>query len=211
MSTLTVPNSFAGGENRSAAELNANFDEIENWANGNIDKANLSAALQALLIPSGSIVATGGSAAPTGWLMCEGQAVSRATYADLFTALGTSYGVGDGTTTFNLPNLKGRVPVGRDAAVLPFDTLGETGGHKDLHNHSHPATTTLNQKFPVPQANATENWVGIKANDTPGGTHTVAAVLNTNSVTGASQTGATGDGNGQNLQPYQVVNYMIKT
>jgi microcystin-dependent protein len=52
------------------------------------------------------------SEAPTGWFLCEGQAVSRTTYGSLFTVLGTTYGAGDGTTTFNLPDLRGRVPMG---------------------------------------------------------------------------------------------------
>ncbi|HEX5676413.1 MAG TPA: phage tail protein, partial [Alcanivorax sp.] len=51
---------------------------------------------------------------PNGWLFCDGRAVSRTTYAALFTAIGTKYGAGDGSTTFNLPDLRGRVPAGRD-------------------------------------------------------------------------------------------------
>lgn len=62
--------------------------------------------------PTGAVIGFAGSSAPSGWLLCDGSAVSRTTYADLFTAIGTSYGVGDGSTTFNLPDLRGRVPVG---------------------------------------------------------------------------------------------------
>lgn len=69
---------------------------------------------------------------PTGWLICDGSAISRTTYADLFTAIGTTFGVGDGSTTFNIPNVKGKVPVGVDAAQTEFDTLGETGGAKTV-------------------------------------------------------------------------------
>ena len=57
--------------------------------------------------PSGTISAYGGTSAPTGWLLCDGSAVSRTTYARLFTALGTTWGVGDGSTTFNVPDLRG--------------------------------------------------------------------------------------------------------
>ncbi len=86
-----------------------------------------------------------GSAAPTGWLLCDGSAVSRGTYAGLFAVIGTTYGGGDGSTTFNLPNLKGRYPAGRDSSQGEFDTLGESGGAKthtlagsEIPSHSHP-------------------------------------------------------------------------
>lgn len=73
-----------------------------------------------------------GSAAPNGWLLCFGQAVSRTTYAGLFQAIGTTFGVGDGTTTFNLPDLRGRVVAGADnmggtaAGRLNVSTTGNT-------------------------------------------------------------------------------------
>ena len=57
--------------------------------------------------PVGSIQAYGGATAPWGWLLCQGQAVSRATYAELFGVIGTSFGTGDGSTTFNIPDLRG--------------------------------------------------------------------------------------------------------
>ena len=61
---------------------------------------------------TGIIIAYGGSAAPAGFLLCDGSAVSRTTYADLFAALGTTWGAGDGSTTFNLPDLRGRSALG---------------------------------------------------------------------------------------------------
>src|SRR5690606_20957810 len=68
------------------------------------------------------------AAAPDGYLICDGSAISRTTYAAIFTVLGTTYGTGDGSSTFNLPNLKGRVPVGLDSSQTEFDALAETGG-----------------------------------------------------------------------------------
>jgi microcystin-dependent protein len=65
-------------------------------------------------LPPGAISPYAGTAAPTGWLLCFGQAVSRTTYAALFTAIGTTYGAGDGTTTFALPDLRGRAVAGKD-------------------------------------------------------------------------------------------------
>lgn len=91
--------------------------------------------------PVGSVIDFAGTAAPTGWLLCFGQAVSRTTYEDLFTSIGTTFGVGDGSTTFNLPDLRGRVIAGKDnmggtsanrltdqTGGLNGDTLGDTGG-----------------------------------------------------------------------------------
>lgn len=71
----------------------------------------------------GMIVAHAGSATPTGFLPCDGAAVSRATYAALFTAISTAYGVGDGSTTFNVPNLKGATLVGAGQKVKTFTFL----------------------------------------------------------------------------------------
>jgi microcystin-dependent protein len=65
-------------------------------------------------LPVGMIVPYGGSSAPSQWLLCYGQAVSRTTYAALFAAIGTTYGTGNGSTTFNLPDLRGRVAAGVD-------------------------------------------------------------------------------------------------
>lgn len=124
-------------------------------ANGTIVLEDLASALQAFLVPTGSINAWSTNTAPTGWQLCDGTAVSRTTYAALYAVIGTTYGAGDGSTTFNLPNLKGRVIVGRDAAQTEFDSLAETGGAKThtltssempvhVHNvsaYSHSAST----------------------------------------------------------------------
>jgi microcystin-dependent protein len=64
---------------------------------------------------TGSIVAFGGNVAPSGWLLCDGSAVSRTAFPDLFTTIGTRWGIGDGATTFNVPDLRGRFSGGSDA------------------------------------------------------------------------------------------------
>jgi microcystin-dependent protein len=110
--------------------------------------------------PSGSIVAFGGAVAPTGWLLCNGQTALRTgTTAALFAVLGTTYGAGDGTTTFNVPNLQGRFPIGAGNGAqknvsgsgiitggnaLAARTVGQFGGEEDhvltvaeLATHSH--------------------------------------------------------------------------
>ena len=101
------------------------------------------------IMPAGTVTQTARTTAPTGWLLCEGQAVSRTTFARLFDAIGTTYGAGDGSTTFTLPNLKGRVPVGRDDSQTEFDALGETSGAKtvtlnetQIPSHNHTGTTS---------------------------------------------------------------------
>ena len=68
-------------------------------------------------LPIGTQVAYGGITPPSGWLICDGSAISRTTYADLFAVIGTSYGAGDGSTTFNLPN-KNTQPTGVDNWII---------------------------------------------------------------------------------------------
>jgi microcystin-dependent protein len=94
--------------------------------------------------PSGTIKIYAGVDEPNGYLICDGRAVSRTTYADLFAAIGTRYGSGNGSTTFNIPNLKGKVIVGYDSADASFNTLGKTGGSKthtltisEMPSHTH--------------------------------------------------------------------------
>lgn len=83
-------------------------------------------------IPTGTVADYAGAIAPAGWLLCDGAAVSRVTYATLFTLIGETYGAGDGVTTFNVPNAKGRVVVGLDGGDTDFDALGETRGAKTV-------------------------------------------------------------------------------
>jgi microcystin-dependent protein len=108
---------------------------------GTITLSDLAASLQQLLVPTGSILPYAGASAPSSYLLCDGSAVSRTTYAALFAALGgagSPYGAGDGTTTFNVPDLRGRVVAGRDnmggtaasrlSSVINGSTLGVSGG-----------------------------------------------------------------------------------
>lgn len=90
-------------------------------------------------VPTGGILAYGGTSAPSGYLLCNGALVSRTTYAALFTAIGTAYGAGDASTTFGLPDLRQRFPLGL-AASGTGNTLGGTGGLID-HTHTGPSHT----------------------------------------------------------------------
>jgi microcystin-dependent protein len=107
------------------------------------------------VIPAGSVQMFAGSTIPTGWLLCDGRstAISRTTYAALFAAIGTTYGSGDGSTTFNLPDMRSRMPIGAGTGTgLTNRTLGVAGGgetkvinsanlptHQHTIDHDHPA------------------------------------------------------------------------
>lgn len=86
-------------------------------ADGSVTVAKLAAAILERLVPAGRISAFGGDTAPTGWLLCDGTAVSRTTYATLFNIVGVRFGSGDGTTTFNTPDFRGRFLRGKDSAT----------------------------------------------------------------------------------------------
>lgn len=113
-------------------------------------------------VPIGAVMDYAGSTAPSFWLLCYGQEVSRTTYAALFAAIGITYGAGDSTTTFNLPDLRGRVVAGKDdmggtsanrltnqSGGLNGDVLGATGGAEthdlteaQLPSHKHAVSLT---------------------------------------------------------------------
>lgn len=93
-------------------------------------------AASLFVIPSGTILDFAGTSVPTGFLPCDGAAVSRTTYATLFSAIGTTWGVGNGTTTFNVPDLARRVTLGSGGSatspVFSGTTVGSTGG-EEIH------------------------------------------------------------------------------
>lgn len=147
--------------------------------------------------PVGTINIYAGSTAPIGWLICDGSAISRADYADLFSIIGTTYGDGDGSTTFNLPNLKGKVPVGLDSNDTDFDALGETGGEKQH-------TLTIDE---MPKHNHSISDVGW---DRSGNTDLLHYETQNYGNQGLFYTTKTGNNQSHNnLQPYIVLNYII--
>jgi microcystin-dependent protein len=139
----------------------------------------------------GAIVMWGTASVPTGWLLCDGSAVSRTTYAALFAILSTTYGVGDGSTTFNLPDLRGRVPVGKNSGT--FSPLGATGG-EETHTLTTPEIPSHTHSTPF------------------GFTGKAAGTPDSGAISGSTDTGSTGgDGAHNNLQPYLTINFIIKT
>jgi microcystin-dependent protein len=116
-------------------------------------------------VPAGSITAFAGSSAPSGYLLCDGSQLSRETYSSLFSVIGTTYGTGNGTTTFNIPNLKGRMPVGLDSSQTEFNSLGLIGGAKQH-------TLTSNE---MPSHTHTQDVHGHTATTAAAGTHSHSA------------------------------------
>jgi microcystin-dependent protein len=178
-------------------------------------------------IPAGIIMAWGASSAPANWLICDGSAVSRSVYASLFSAIGTTYGSGDGSTTFNLPDLRGRIPVGKNGGS--FGTLGATGGTEtvtltesqmpshthiqDSHNHTqnahghayYGAQTGQN----LPFTNTGNVWTHF-LNNYQYSVPAVGSTTATNQPTTATNQNTGGGQPHNNLQPYIVTNYIIK-
>lgn len=210
--------------------------------------ASLSTRVSALelLVPAGAIHQTSLAAAPQGYLLCQGQAISRTVYSALFTAIGTQYGVGDGSTTFNIPDLQGVIPVGK-AASGTFATLNNKGGAEtvtisvqqmpvhthvqDSHNHSQNSHnhTQPDHAHSIPGGYVTPSGsqsgftysplngggdYGFTYSSTEGTQATTAsnnATTATNQATTATNQNTGGGGAHNNLQPYIVLNYIIKT
>ncbi|MDD2964015.1 MAG: tail fiber protein [Bacteroidales bacterium] len=181
--------------------------------------------------PVGSIMIWAGSSAPSGWLLCDGTAYSTTTYAALYAVIGTTYGSGSGT--FRVPNLKGRVPVGLDAAQTEFDTRGETGGEKThtittaempAHTHSVDPPSTATSSDGAHTHSYTDYYNSSEASDdandrivgsdatTYANRTTGSSVSHTHTLDVASFTsGSSGSGTAMNvLQPYIVLYYIIK-
>lgn len=173
------------------------------------------------VMPIGAVIAFAGSAAPNPtpdatFLLCYGQTVSRADYATLFDRLGTAYGAGNGTTTFALPDLRGRVAVGKDdmggaaagrmtvgVSGIAGATLGAAGGDQRLHNHTHGVTD--------PGHDHAINGANSIGADTSGMSAGVGPFSgNTSSATTGISIQSAGAGSAQNVQPSLVLNYLIR-
>ncbi len=176
-------------------------------------KTYVDATVDAGVNPTGAVLSFAGASAPTGWLLCYGQAISRTTYAGLFTVLAEVYGAGDGSTTFNVPDLRGRTIAGQDdmggasadrltgaggVGGIDGDVLGASGGTE--------AVSLTEAQMPAHDHDY---------NNPPytGSTNNVSGIDVTGSAVGStSQTGTTGSGSAHvNMQPTLILNYIIKT
>lgn len=164
--------------------------------------------------PIGAQVAFGGTTIPTNWLECNGQAVSRETYKDLFSVIGTYYGEGDGSTTFNLPDKRSRKSVGRDTSDTDFDTVGKTGGEKEHvltinempeHHHAGIKYSNYNQWL-TSETGSNGNTIGLPFNT--GGNPLNSVKSNENLQYSTDQRGGSQAHN--NEDPYEVDCWIIK-
>ena len=188
----------------------------------------------ALLVPPGSVSAYAGISVPGGWLHCDGSAIDRTIYADLFASIGTTYGNGDGETTFNIPNLRGRNVIGLSSGETDFDVLGETGGEKrhtltiaEMPAHTHTITDVQHAHTATDSGHdhSYVNQTGNQGTDNAFNSQTAADETDYNQTTGTgyanitvadSYTGITGTnstGGSQShnvLDPYMALRYIIK-
>lgn len=164
------------------------------------------------LVPPGSLLMFAGSTAPTGYLVCDGSAISRTIYDVLFAAIGTTWGAGNGTTTFNLPDLRGRGPLGAGTGTgLTARTLGASGGTEtvtltsaEMPSHTHTSNATGGQgNYGLAIADGTNTADSVDAS---------LGELNLWTTPGALTINSTGGGGAHaNMAPFAVVNFIIKT
>ncbi len=174
---------------------------------GAVTAAKLDAGAVSVLMPSGSLMPYAGASAPTGYLLCDGAAISRTTYATLFALVGTTYGSGDGSSTFNIPDLRGRVIAGQDdmGGASANRLTGLTGGvDGDVLGGSGGAETHTLSIAEMPAHTHT-----YTAHDALGATGSGGDAQLRTATESTSSTG--GGGAHNNVQPTIILNYIIKT
>jgi len=149
---------------------------------------------------TGSILPFAAATTPAGYLPCDGAAVSRTTYANLFATIGVAWGPGDGSTTFNVPDLRGRSPIGDgQGAGLTLRVLGQSGGEEE-----HALT--------IAELPSHDHNLNLKADTVVGTTTNVVALGNAQTSTFVGKTDGTGGNSKHNtMHPYGVVHWVIKT
>jgi microcystin-dependent protein len=204
------------------------------FVDGSNNCQNLVAALAALLVPPASVLDYAGAAAPTGFLLCDGSAVSRTTYSGLYSALGgasSPWGQGDGSTTFNVPDLRGVATIGAGQGTgLTNRVLAATGGSEtqalataNLPAHSHTATSTQGththtdsgHQHGVAGGNAGSYGVLSTSPSAAGAYLSLVGNAQISTVSAGAITttiGNTGSGTAHNnMQPFAVCTKIIKT
>jgi microcystin-dependent protein len=189
-----------------------------------------------LALPTGMISPFAGPIAPVGWLICNGNAISRAVYATLFGVIGTTYGFGDNATTFNVPDLRSRAPVGSSTGTVPnltqrglgatggAETVGLTPGQNGQHNHWTNTGTQSAQHIHGGIVSPTSGnngpyglWAGSAFGNTGVNIAQRAGFLGdfqTGNASADHSHGIQWDGTGaahENMPPWLAINMMIKT
>lgn len=171
-------------------------------------------------IPTATVVPWSDSSIPSGFLECDGTAVSRTTYAALFAIIGTTYGSGDGSTTFNVPDLQDNVVIGKS----PSKTIGSTGGANTapVTSGGNIGGSTANASLSSPQlASHNHSQGGSSGPQTPNSSsQSIRYYSPTNTGSAGSSQGHShnlsasfsgGTSNPSVLQPYLTIIYIIKT
>jgi microcystin-dependent protein len=175
-----------------------------------ISKSQLVAAVQEALFSPGDIKMTSYTSLQSGWLFCDGSAVHRITYAALFAVIGTEYGSGDGSTTFNVPDLRGRVPVGVDGGggrLTANDTLGDSSGAETVALTAANLPSFVGEIVGIGGASPDVAGYGVDASGAP-------EAFVPYDVAGGGGFFSTPYGSNTphaNMPPYQIINFMIKT
>jgi microcystin-dependent protein len=207
MATVTPGYSWTSGEVVTPAKMNSAAAPTVAVADGEVTVAKLAAAVQQLLVPAGAVQAFAMNSAPTGWLAADGSNVNRTTYSALFSAIGTTYGVGDGSTTFALPDLRGIFVRGSGSQTISGTAYSGTFSQKladalKTHTHTFSATSggeSLQHGHTV-NSIITTGLGGSNANITQGGgayrldnvTTTFNGSGHTHSVNGTTDNPSTG-------------------
>jgi microcystin-dependent protein len=210
ISTALTGSVAADGQTPVTGNLQMGGNKITGMADGSAltDAATYGQIVNVNSVISGTIQMWPTVTAPSGYLFCGGSAVSRTTYAVLFSIIGTTFGAGDGSTTFNLPNYTNRMPIGVGSTAA----LAATGGSKDAIVVSHTHTATVTDPGHIHSANTYNS----NANSA-GGPNVFDPGSGPNSVTNSAVTGisvsnaSTGvSGTNANLPPYIGINFIIK-
>jgi microcystin-dependent protein len=186
---------------------------------GNITASNLTISGTTNFMPTGSLLMWPTAVAPTGFLICNGSAVSRSTYANLFAIVGTTFGSGNGSTTFNLPNYTDRMPIGTGTIAA---NVGDTGGSQtttlstsNLPAHTHTTSVTDPGHHHTSAGNGAPNGGGAGAaftGDGPNPSGNQPGHTTLDSTTGISVSiGSTGSGTAATtISPFLGINFIIK-